>query len=96
MPPWNPALGASGGGGGSGACCWLGKIGMNLPGVPFCTPTTGCWAAVGRTATAIAVASDANPMTAKAMTALPITSDRRDSFVGASSPASASSPNSGP
>ena len=61
---------------------------MNLPGVPFWTPTTGCWLAVGRTATAIAVASDANPMTAKAMTALPITNDRRDSFVGSSSAAS--------
>ncbi|CAM3444861.1 hypothetical protein MYCO108962_20720 [Mycobacterium colombiense] len=58
---------------------------MNLPGVPFCTPTTGWRLAVGSTATAIAVASDANPMTAKATTALPITSDRRDSFVGASS-----------
>ncbi|CAG6899839.1 hypothetical protein PICSAR110_04554 [Mycobacterium avium subsp. paratuberculosis] len=84
-PPWNPALGASAGGGGSGACCWLGRIGMNLPGVPFCTPTTGCRLAVGSTATAIAVASDANPMTAKAMTALPITNDRRDSLAGAAS-----------
>ena len=65
------------GGGGSGACCWVGNTGMNLPGVPFCTPTTGAWLAVGRTATATAAASDANPMTAKAMTALPIINDRR-------------------
>jgi hypothetical protein len=58
---------------------------MNLPGVPFWTPTTGCRLAVGSTATAIAVASDANPTTAKATTALPIINDRRDSLASASS-----------
>jgi hypothetical protein len=40
-PPWNPALGASGGGAGTGACCCVGNSGMNLPGAAFCSPTTG-------------------------------------------------------
>src|SRR6516165_6307237 len=93
-PPWNPALGASGGGGGTGACCCVGNNGMNLPGAAFWCPTTGCWLAVGRTAMATAAASDANPMTANAMTALPINTDRRLSGAGpaAASSSSTSSP----
>ena len=81
-PPWNPALGWSTGGGGTGACCCVGNSGMNLPGAAFWCPTTGCWLAVGRTAMATAAASVANPMTAKAITALPTSNDRLLSRAG--------------
>ncbi len=69
---------------------------MNLPGAAFWWPTTGCWLAVGRTAMATAAASDANPMTAKAMTALPSTRDRLLNGTRPVAPSSASpnSPNS--
>ncbi|MDT5257481.1 MAG: hypothetical protein QOD10_2561, partial [Mycobacterium sp.] len=66
-PPWYPALGESGGGAGTGACCCVGNSGMNLPGAAFWSPTTGASLAVGRMVIATAAASDANPMTAKAI-----------------------------
>lgn len=77
VPPWNPAVGSSGGGGGTGACCCVGNNGMNFPGWAFWCPSTGFEAAVGRMVTATATASEAKPITAKATTALPISSDRR-------------------
>ncbi|COV96057.1 Uncharacterised protein [Mycobacterium tuberculosis] len=66
-----------GGGGGTGACCCVGNNGMNFPGWAFWCPSTGFEAAVGRMVTATATASEAKPITAKATTALPISSDRR-------------------
>jgi hypothetical protein len=49
---------------------------MNFPGAAFWCPTTGSAAAVGRTVTATATASEANPITANATTALLISKDR--------------------
>ncbi|AYE94209.1 hypothetical protein C0J29_04780 [Mycobacterium paragordonae] len=89
LPPWKPAVGRSGGGGGTGACCSVGNSGMNLPGCAFWWPSTGSVDAVGRTVTATATASDANPRTANPITALLISNRLR--LCGFPPPASGSS-----